>query len=130
MDILKKVVGPKSKYNKTIPYTYMARVPILPENNDLYNYYYADTICGLIEYLNERKIKPQECEIFGLYLKQEVPLDIKYCTDEQKHWLRKPFICSALEQHFKATLEEEYKGHVVSGSCLFEDRDTQGSGPY
>ena len=130
MDILKKVIGPKSKYDKTIPYTYMARVPIIPDRTELYNYYYADTICGLIEYLDEQKIEPQESEIFGVYLKQEIALEIKYCTDKQGHWLRKPFICSALEKHFKDSLKEIYKGHVVSGSCSFDDRDTQGSGPY
>lgn len=130
MDILHKIIGPKSKYNKTIPYTYMARVEIIPDNKDVYNYYYADTICGLLQYLDDKNITPEQCEIFGVYLKREIPLDIKYCTDENGQWLKKPFICSALEQHFKDTLEEIYKGHVVSGLCAFDDRDTQGSGPY
>ena len=130
MKILKKVIGPKSKYDKTIPYTYMARVQIISNDSGIYNYYYADTICGLIEYLDEKEIEPQESEIFGVYLKYEVQLEIKYCTDKHGNWLKKPFICNALEKHFKETLEERYKGHVVSGSCSFEDRDTQGSGPY
>jgi hypothetical protein len=130
MDILSKIIGPKSKYNKTIPYTYMAQVTIIPGDKELYNYYYADTICGLIEYLDEKKIEPQECKILGIYLNMEIPLDKKYCTDQYNRWLRKPFICSTLERHFKETLEEIYKGHVKSGSCSFEDRNTQGSGPY
>jgi hypothetical protein len=130
MDILYKIVGPKSKYNNTIPYTYMARVSIIQGNKELYNYYYADTICGLIEYLDDKNLKPAECEIFGVYFKIEIPLKIKYCTDSHGVWLKKPFICSALEHHFQDTMEEAYKGHVASGPCLFEDRDTQGSGPY
>ena len=130
MDILKNIVGPKSKYDRTIPYTYMARVAVIPGDKKVYNYYYADTICGLIEYLDEKDLEPAECEIFGIYLKCEMPLETKYCTDSRGHWLRKPFICSSLEKHFKDTMEQEYKGHVVSGPCSFDDRDTQGSGPY
>jgi len=130
MEILKKIIGPKSKYDKSIPYTYMARVAIIPEDKELNNFYYADTICGLIEYLDQKNIQPAECEIFGVYLKKEIPLQVKSCLDEKGHWLKKPLICSALEEHFKESLQEIYKGHVVSGPCSFDDRDTQGSGPY
>ena len=130
MDILKKIIGPKSKYDKTIPFTYMARVSIIPADEELNNYYYADTICGLIEYLDKKNIQPEECEIYGIYLKKEIPFKVKSCVDESGHWLKKPRICRALEEHFKETFQEIYKGHVVSGPCSFDDRDTRGSGPY
>lgn len=130
MGILKSIFGPKSKYDKTIPYTYMARVVIIPDDPEIDNIYFADTICGLIEYLDDKNIQPDEAQIFGIYLKQETPLDIKYCIDADGRWLKKPFICKSLEQHFKETLDEKYKGHVVGGNCCFDDRNTQGSGPY
>lgn len=56
MDIVRKVLGPVSKYNKTLPYTYMAKVPIIEGDDELFAYYFADTICGLIEYLVEKNI--------------------------------------------------------------------------
>jgi len=29
MGMIRKIIGPKSKYDKSIPYTYMAKVPII-----------------------------------------------------------------------------------------------------
>lgn len=122
--------GPRSKYDKSIPYTYMARVPVIERESEPDNCYFADTICGLIEYLDEKNVQPEEVEIFGVYLKQEIPLDVKYCTDEKGLWLKRPQICKSLEETFKNTMEEKYKGHVVAGPCCFDDRNRQGSGPY
>ena len=90
MGILKSVFGPRSKYDKTIPYTYMARVAIIPDDPEIDNIYFADTVCGLIEYLDGKNIQPDEVEIFGVYLKQETSLDVKYCTDADGRWLKKP----------------------------------------
>jgi hypothetical protein len=54
MGIIKNFIGPKSKYDKTIPYTYIAKVQIIEGVTDenMMNYYFSDTICGLIEYLD------------------------------------------------------------------------------
>ncbi len=40
--ILRNLLGPKSKYDKSIPYTYEARVAIIEGAED-YNSYFSDT---------------------------------------------------------------------------------------
>ena len=130
MGIIRKIVGPRSRYDKTLPYTYMARVPVIEQDKDLFSHYFADTICGLIEYLDEHNIDPQETELFGVYQKIEVPLDTKCALSDEGKWLRRPMICKAMEEFFAKTLELRYKGHVYDGECSFEDRDRTGSGPF
>lgn len=130
MGIIRKFIGPKSKYDKTIPYTYSAKVKIIEGDENLVNHYFADTICGLIEYLDENNISPSEVELFGCYLNKEIPLDKKYCTSENGQWLKRPDICHSLETHYKDSMEEQYKGHVELGECSYEDRDRKGSGPF
>lgn len=62
MGIVRKILGPKSKYNGSIPYTYFAKVSITTGEKYLANYYFADTICGLVEYLDDNNINPEEVE--------------------------------------------------------------------
>ena len=130
MGIIRKIVGPKSKYDKSLPYTYMARIPIFPGDNEIYNQYFADTICGLIGYLDENKIDPLDVEIFGLYRGYEIMLDKKLCLDENYNWLSRPDICKSMESHFNKTLEIQYKGHDENSDCSFDDRSRKGIGPY
>ncbi len=85
MGILKKFVGPISKYDDSIPYTYIAKVRIIERDDSLVNHYFSDTICGLIEYLNSHNILPEDSELFACYQKKEIPIDKKYClSDFQK----------------------------------------------
>ena len=35
--MVRKILGPKSKYEKSLPYTYMAKVPVIEGNEDLAN---------------------------------------------------------------------------------------------
>lgn len=132
MGIIRKFLGPKSKYDKSLPYTYEARVDALYGQGDepVYNYYQSDTICGLIESLDEKDIAPEEVQLFGIYLGKEIELETKFCTTRDGKWLKRPAICKALEGRYKKTLEERYKGHVANEECSFDDRDRQGSGPY
>jgi hypothetical protein len=123
MGIVRKFLGPKSKYDPSIPYTYFAKVPIVEGNEDLVHYYFSDTICGLIEYLDKNNISPEEVELFGCYLKKEIPIDKKYCLSEDGSWLKRPDICNSLETHYKQTMEEQYKGHIPLGDCSFDDRE-------
>lgn len=129
MGIIRKFLGPKSKYDPTIPFTYVAKVSIIPGNKDLANHFFSDTICGLIEYLDENLIKPEEVELFGCYKKKEISIDKKYCLDIYGKWLKRPDLCRSLEAHYKETLEEQYKGHIEHGDCSFDDRDRQAIGP-
>lgn len=120
MTLLGKILGPKSKYDKTLPYTYEARVRIFEESEE-YNSYFSDTICGLIEYLHQQRITPEGVQIVEVYLKQEFPIDVKFFTTQDRQWLFKPDICRAFEEH--------YKGHIQDRICSFQDRDRRGIGP-
>ena len=61
MSIIEKIIGPRSKYDKSLPYTYMARVPVIEGDEELFSHYFADTICGLIEYLDKNQIIRSNC---------------------------------------------------------------------
>ncbi len=131
MGLVRKILGPRSKYDKTIPYTYEARVS-LPGGGDenlLTQHYFSDTLCGLIETLDGEGIAADEVKLYGVYRKEEFELDTDPCTDEQGAWLSRPELCRALEETYAATLEERYKGHVEKGHCSYEDRDRRGIGP-
>jgi hypothetical protein len=132
MGILRKWVGAKSKQDKSLPYTYEARIDALSGRgaDPLHHYYFSDTICGLIEYLDINGVRPSEVELFGVYRDDEIPLDVARCTTADGEWLARPHICRSLEAQFKQTLEERYRGHVDKGPCAFEDRDRNGIGPY
>ena len=132
MSGLRKFIQPKSKYNKSIPYTYEATVDVLHGYNDehLYNVYISDTICGLIEYLDDKNVPPVDVKLRGVYRDKEIELDIQYCISEDGNWLKRPNICKSLEEQYKLTMEECYKGHTGVEDCLYNDRETKGSGPY
>jgi hypothetical protein len=130
MNIIRKFLGPISKYDKSIPYTYIAKVSIIEKDEELAHHYFSDTICGLIEYLDENKISADEVKLFGCYQKKEIPIDISFCINNQGEWLKRPEICHSLETHYAKTLEEQYKGHVEHGNCSYEDREREGVGPF
>lgn len=120
MSLLNKILGPESKYDKSLPYTYEARVPII-EGGETYNSYFSDTICGLLEYLEENKIDPAGVKIFEIYQTQESVIDPAFYTTSDNKWLFKPEICQSFKEH--------YKGHIQEGKCSFKDRDREGCGP-
>ena len=122
MGIVRKVLGPLSKYDKSLPYTYMAKITLLEGNDELANYYFADTICGLVEHLDKNNIEPDEVELFGCYLKKEIPLDNDPLLTEDGKWLQRPELCRKLESHYKKTMDDRYKGHEAHSDCSFDDR--------
>ncbi len=120
MNILERILGPKSKYDKSLPYTYEARIRMF-EESDEYKSYFSDTICGLIEYLHRNKIPPAGVKIVEVYLEQESPIDHRFFTTSDQQWLFKPDICRAFEKH--------YAGHIRDKTCSFKDRGRAGVGP-
>lgn len=100
----------------------MAKEAII-QGEDLYSYYYSETLCGLVEYLEERGIIPNEVELFGLYKRGEIQLDIARLAGKDGDWLLRPNLCRALEEHFQNSRDELYKGHMELEECSFEDRD-------
>lgn len=132
MSIIRKILGPRSKYDKTLPYTYSAKIDVLngAAKEPIYSYYYSSTICGLIRFLDENGIGPNEVQLFGIYQKTEIQLDNKYCVNAEGKWMKIPDLCRSLEIHYKDTLEACYKGHIEKSECMFDDRDKTGRGPY
>ncbi|RME34419.1 MAG: hypothetical protein D6786_04960 [Gammaproteobacteria bacterium] len=120
MKILDRLLGPASKHDPDLPYTYEARVPVV-EGEELCNSYFSDTICGLIDYLEEHGIGPSQVSIYEIYQEEERPIDISLCVDAQGRWLHRPDLCRALQDH--------YKGHIYAAGCDFADRDRSGYGP-
>jgi len=120
MSIINKILGPGSKFDKSLPYTYEARVPIM-EGGATYNSYFSDTICGLLEYLTENNIQPTEAEVFEVYQDQEFPIEKQLFIGPDGMWLKKPQLCYSFREH--------YPGHIQEGSCSFVDRDKEGTGP-
>jgi len=125
MGIVRKVLGPLSKYDKSLPYTYMAKVTILDEDDELANYYFADTICGLVEHLDKNNIDPDEVELFGCYLKKEISLDNDPLLTDYGKWLDRPDLCRKLEGHYQKTMDKCYKGHEAHSDWSFDDRSRE-----
>jgi hypothetical protein len=125
MGIVRKVLGPLSKYDKNLPYTYMIKVTIVEGNDELANYNFADTICGLVEHLDKNNIEPDEVEFFGCYLKKEIPLDNDPLLTNDGKWLQRPELCRKLESYYKKTMDDRYKGHEAHSDCSFDDRSRE-----
>lgn len=130
MGVIRKFLGPKSKYDINLPYTYLAKVPIIENNTDLFSYYFSDTICGLIEHLYNEKILSSEAQLYGLYRKEEIELDKSICCDENGNWLMRPELCKKLEEYYESSKDILYKGHKEVEECSFDDRDRVGEGPF
>ena len=122
---------PRSKKDRSLPYTYEAWVDILEGKGKepVYDHYFSDTLCGLVEVLNENELRPEHVILKGLYRGEHIPLDSGLCIDVRGRWLKRPQLCRVLEEHYNHTHEECYKGHVEEGHCEFEDRDREGVGP-
>jgi len=120
MNLIREILGPESKYDKTLPYTYEARVPII-EGEAEYNSYVADTICGLVDYLDDNDIAPDEVQILEIYQERETPIDPKLYATPDNRWRHRPELCESFKEH--------YKGHIGGGHCTFEDRDGKCEGP-
>lgn len=118
MGLLSRIIGPKSKYEEDIPYTYEARVKII---DDEYNSLFGDTICALIEYLVDHKIEPDDVELYEIFKDEEKKLNKEYCISEGGKWLSRKELCLAFT--------ERYPGHIHESGCTFEDRERDIAGP-
>jgi hypothetical protein len=124
-------VQPRSKKDRTLPYTYEAWVDILEGEGlqPVYDHYFSDTLCGVIECLDRKGILPDHVQLYGLYRGKQTQLDVAVCTDDEGTWLSRPTLCRVLEEHYDHTHEECYRGHVEDGHCSFEDRERKSAGP-
>ena len=122
MNIIRKILGPKSKYDHTIPYTYKAEINVLQgvEADPLFIQCFADTLCGLIGYLDEHNYASDEVSLYEITIKGEAKIRKELCINKKREWLSRPAICHSLEGN--------YRGHIDEKRCSYRDRDRQGSG--
>jgi hypothetical protein len=121
MRILQSVLGPASKYDHRLPYTYEARV-LVTGVAGMAERYICDTLCGLLERLADEKVEPGEATILEIRPEGEFPVVLEHCLDAEGAWLRRPAACRSFEAH--------YAGHERSGRCCYRDRSRQAEGPY
>lgn len=131
MGIVETVMGPRSLRDKDLPYTYEAWIDILAGRGrePVYDHYFSNTICGLIDYLDDKGLEPGDVLLYANYRGRKTPLDIRVFTTEADVWLKRPDLCLALEKYYGKTGDEAYRGHFADGWCLFDDRDRSGTGP-
>ncbi len=120
MSILDKLLGPQSKYDESLPYTYEARMPVI-EGDDEYNSYMSDTICGLIKYLHESDVAPPEVEIYEIYTDKEKLIPKELYLSGEGAWLQREEMCQSFTDY--------YEGHIYEDGCTFQDRNCKGTGP-
>ncbi len=119
MNIIRKLIGPKSKYEKSLPYTYEARVCVV-EGVDIERTLCSDTICGLVEGLQSEGIESTAVEIVEVHRDGERVIEGQLYTTRDGAWLTGPDLCASFKEH--------YPGHIHQGSCSFDDRDPKVSG--
>jgi len=120
MGFVDTLLGPRSKYDERLPYTYEARMPIF-EGEEECNSYMSDTICGLIKYLAESGIDPLEVEIYEIFTDGEKIIPKELYISEKGVWMRRKEICQSFKDH--------YDRHIYEGGCAFADRNCKGTGP-
>ncbi len=108
------IMGPRSRYQKALPYAYSARKRIF-EDAEEHAWYVADTICQLIEQLVEAGVNGQDVELFEVFQQVETPIDRHLYCNEHGHWHLRPHLCHAFAHR--------YPSHPCDGSrCAFDDR--------
>lgn len=120
MGLLKEFIGPKSKYLNELPYTYEARIKVM-EGEYEYNSYLSDTLCGLIDHLIKKKIRPDEVSLHEIFKEEEKGIDVSMCINDEGDWLQVPELCRSFKEH--------YPGHIYADGCTFDDRDKKCVGP-
>jgi hypothetical protein len=120
MSILRSILGPASKYDHRLPYTYEARVLTgVPGMSDSY---VCDTLCGLLERLAHEKVAPADVRIREIRPEGEVEVVVDHCLTPDGSWLRRPEACRMFEAR--------YAGHERSGRCCYRDRSREADGPF
>jgi hypothetical protein len=121
MGILRSIIGPASKYDHRLPYTYEARV-IVAGVPGMTESYVCDTLCGLLERLASEQAPPSDATILEIRPEGEFPVLVAHCVDTAGQWLRRPEACRSFEAH--------YVGHERSGRCCYRDRSREADGPF
>lgn len=120
MSILRRILGPSSKYDDRLPFTYEARTCFtgLPGSSESY---ICDTLCGLLERLASEGIEPEDAALFEIRPEGEYPVPVEHCVDVDGNWLRRPSACESFATY--------YAGHERAGHCCYRDRTRDAEGP-
>ena len=121
MSILDRVLGPESKYDHELPFTYEARV-VVTGFPGMTQSWISDTLCGLLERLDEENVEPAEATLLEIRPEGEAPIHVRHCVGPDGKWLRRPETCRSFEEH--------YAGHEKKGRCCFRDRRRAAEGPF
>lgn len=121
MGVLRSVLGPQSKYDPRLPYTYEAKVAV-PGVPGMTQSFIADTLCGLLERLAEEHVEPAEATLREIRPVGEVPIAVEHCLADDGFWLRRPEACRMFERL--------YAGHERHGRCCYRDRVRRADGPF
>ena len=121
MGILRNFLGPRSKYDHRLPYTYEARVKVSGVEG-MTESYISDTLCALLERLDDEKAGSDEVTILEIRPEGESPVLLDHCLGTDGKWLRRPEACRSFEAH--------YAGHEKSGRCCYRDRSRATEGPF
>ena len=121
MNLVSRILGPESKYDHRLPYSYEARV-VVTGVPGMTQTYVCDTLCGLLERLDDEKVEPGEVKILEIRSEGEVPVLAEHCVGAGGRWLRRPEACRSFELH--------YTGHEKSGRCCYRDRSRAADGPF
>ena len=79
MNIVERILGPASKSDRRLPYTYEAKVPVSGVEG-MVQHYLDDTLCGLLEALEKVGISPDEVKIVEVRPEGDFPVLIEHCT--------------------------------------------------
>jgi hypothetical protein len=121
MSILRDLLGPESKYDRRLPFTYEARV-VVTGVPGMTESYVSDTLCGLLERLADERVEPGEATVLEVRPEGELPLLVEHCLAADGSWLRRPAACRSFAAH--------YAGHERSGRCCYRDRSRTADGPF
>ncbi len=121
MTVLERILGPASKYDRRLPFTYEAKVSV-PGVEGMVQHYLDDTLCGLLEALDAAGASPEEARIVEVRPEGEFPVLNEHCTGPDGKWLRRPEACRSFRAH--------YAGHTDDGPCCYVDRSREAAGPF
>ena len=121
MNLIRKLFGAKSKYDKTLPYTYEARIYAVEGDEEEFVSCVSDTICGLIDYIMENEHNPVRTKLFEIYTDKEIPIPEDCFLSEDGKWLPKEVLCERMTSRYGEARTEH--------NCQFRDREQTPSGP-
>lgn len=121
MGVVLQALGPESKYDDRLPYTYEAKVAVTGVPGMTHTFI-ADTLCGLLERLAEEAVDPAAVRLREIRAQGEVPILVEHCLAADGGWLERPEACRMFERL--------YAGHERRGRCCYRDRRRDADGPY